>query len=128
MNTRRDIATEEDIKLLVDTFYTKVNADVLLSPVFNEFAKIDWPKHLPIMYNFWNMVLLGKNGYTGQPFPKHLILPISGEHFNRWLQLFEQTIDELFIGEKAEEAKQRAMIIAQIFQYKMGIFPKEPIS
>lgn len=74
------------------------------------------------------MVLLGKNGYKGQPFPKHLVLPISGEHFNRWLTLFEQTIDELFEGEKAEEAKQRAMMIAQTFQYKMGIFPKESIN
>lgn len=52
MNIHKDITTEEDIQLLIDTFYAKVNADALLSPVFNGFAKIDWPKHLPVMYNF----------------------------------------------------------------------------
>ena len=101
-----DITTTEDVKLLVDTFYASVNADDLLSPVFNDVVKVDWPHHLPAMYSFWNTLLFGKMDYKGQPFPKHLALPIEVRHFERWLYLFTNTVNTLFAGEKAEEAKQ----------------------
>jgi hemoglobin len=116
-----DITTREDIKLLIDTFYASVNADHLLSPIFNEVAEVDWPHHLPVMYSFWNSILFGNMEYKGQPFPKHLALPIEARHFQRWLYLFTETVNTLFAGEKAEEAKQRAASIAHIFQYKMGL-------
>jgi hemoglobin len=116
-----DITTEEDIKRLVDTFYASVNQDPLLEPVFNGHAQVDWPHHLPIMYQFWSSLLLGSASYKGQPFPKHMALPIGREHFERWLQLFHQTVDRLFSGDKAEEAKVRAQNVAYMFQYKMGL-------
>ena len=121
---KKDIENEDDIKLLVDTFYNSVNEDVLLSPVFNNFAKVDWEHHLPMMYNFWSTVLLGSMNYKGQPFPKHMNLPIQPAHFNRWIDLFTKAIDLLFSGEKAEEAKQKALNIARIFQLKMGFTEK----
>jgi hemoglobin len=115
-----DIATEADVKRLVDAFYEKVNADELLSPVFNEIAAVQWA-HLPVMYSFWSSILLGTASYYGRPFPKHLALPVRREHFDRWLQLFTGTVDELFEGDKAEEAKMRGYSIAQVFQYRMGL-------
>jgi hemoglobin len=118
-----DITTQEDVQLMVDTFYASVQADHLLSPVFNDFAKVNWSHHLPVMYSFWNTLLFGKMDYKGQPFPKHLALPIEARHFKRWLFLFTETVNNLFEGEKAEEAKQRAASIAQLFQYKMGLLP-----
>ncbi|MFD2248623.1 group III truncated hemoglobin [Pontibacter ruber] len=117
---KKDIANEADIKLLVDTFYDTVNKDELLSPVFNDFAHVNWEHHLPIMYNFWSSVLFGTMAYKGQPFPKHLRLPIEQKHFQRWIQLFTETVDRLFEGTKATEIKQKALSIAQIFQMKMG--------
>ncbi|GAB3534285.1 hypothetical protein GCM10027443_21120 [Pontibacter brevis] len=119
---KKDIETEADIKLLVDTFYDNVNKDELLSPIFNTFAKVNWQTHLPVMYNFWSTVLLGNMAYRGQPFPKHLRLPIEKQHFSRWTALFNQTVDMLFEGEKSAEAKQKAASIAKIFQVKMGLF------
>ena len=119
---RRDIATEDDIKLLVDTFYDQVNQDELLSPVFNGFANVNWPEHLPVMYKFWSTVLFGSMAYKGQPFPKHMRLPVDRKHFARWECLFTQTVDELFEGPKAAEAKQKAASIARIFQMKLGLF------
>lgn len=118
---RRDLQTEEDIKLLVDTFYDAVNKDELLSPVFNTTAQVDWERHLPVMYKFWSTVLLGSMAYKGQPFPKHLNLPINRAHFARWVALFTGTVDKLFAGDKATEAKQKANSIAQVFQMKMGM-------
>lgn len=120
----KDITCMEDIKQLVDRFYDKVNADPLLSPVFNGFAKVDWQKHLPVMYNFWGSILLGTASYSGQPFPKHMALPVTAEHFSRWMDLFLNTIDENFEGPKAEEAILRARSIALIFQSRMGLLPK----
>lgn len=118
---KKDIANEADIKLLVDTFYDNVNKDDMLSPVFNDFAHVNWEHHLPIMYSFWSSVLFGTMAYKGQPFPKHLRLPVEQKHFQRWISLFTQTVDTLFEGEKATEIKQKALSIAQIFQMKMGL-------
>ncbi|MBD1398539.1 group III truncated hemoglobin [Pontibacter sp. JH31] len=116
-----DITGEQDIKLLVDTFYGKVNDDELLGPIFNGFAQVNWEHHLPVMYSFWSSVLFGTMAYKGQPFPKHMRLPINRQHFARWVELFTQTADELFEGQKTQELKQKASSIAQIFQMKMGL-------
>ncbi|GGG31883.1 hypothetical protein GCM10011323_39030 [Pontibacter amylolyticus] len=118
---KEDIKDEQDIKLLVDSFYAKVNEDDLLGPIFNGFANVDWAHHLPIMYNFWSSVLLGTMAYKGQPFPKHMRLPIDRQHFARWVMLFSETADELFEGDKTKELKQKATSIAQVFQMKLGL-------
>jgi hemoglobin len=115
---RIDILNRDSVKLLVDKFYDKVQTDPLLSPVFSH---VDWPHHLPTMYNFWSSILLGDQTYQGNPLQKHLALPVTAEHFNQWLSLFHQTVNENFEGEKAEEAKQRAQSIASLFQFKMGL-------
>ena len=115
----KTIHTKEDVIYLVDSFYEKVNQDELLSPIFNDFAKVDWESHMPTMYSFWSSILLGEESYSGRPFPKHLPLPIKQKHFDRWLELFHQTVDENFKGELAIEAKSRASNIAQIFSFKI---------
>jgi hemoglobin len=116
-----DIATEQDITLLVDSFYQKVNADGLLSPIFNNLAQVDWEEHLPAMYKFWGSLLLRNNSYQGQPWPKHAVLPVNAAHFDRWLTLFKKTVDEHFAGPKAVEAKNLAASIADTFQNRMGL-------
>jgi hemoglobin len=113
-----DIKTRNEIIILVDQFYGKVNQDQLLAPVF---AHVDWPKHLPIMYNFWSSMLLGDQSYQGNPFQKHIALPIEPRHFDRWLELFIETVDENFTGAKAEEVKTRAHNIAGVFQHRLGL-------
>lgn len=124
---KRNIENKDDIKLLVDTFYDHVNQDELLGPVFNDFAKIDWEHHLPLMYNFWSTILFGSMAYKGQPFPKHMHLPIKREHFSRWVELFTQTIDDLFEGVKAVEIKQKAISIAQVFQMRLGLIDYQAV-
>ncbi|MEQ8470398.1 MAG: group III truncated hemoglobin [Marinoscillum sp.] len=117
-----DIKDLTDIKLLVDSFYDKIRNDPKLSPIFNEVIKDKWPVHLEKMYTFWQTALLSEHTYFGRPFPPHAQLPVDASHFDRWITLFYETIDENFVGEKADEAKIRSGKMAMMFQYKIEYF------
>ena len=125
MTAKNDIATLEDIKLLVDTFYSQVQKDDFLGPIFNEKIGNRWPEHLEKMYRFWQTILLEVHTYSGSPFPPHKQLPVAKEHFNRWMDLFTQTTDSLFTGALADEAKLRAKNMAEMFNYKIEYFRNE---
>ena len=114
-----DLHTEADIIQLVDAFYARVDADDLLRPIFHDVARVDWQAHLPKMYDFWSSVLLGTSRYKGRPMARHFPLPIQAAHFQRWLALFSATVDALFIGPKAAEAKTKARNIGAMFEHRM---------
>ena len=120
MKEKKDIKEFDDIKLMVNTFYSHVRKDELLGPIFNERIGNNWPKHLEKMYRFWQTVLLHVQAYSGSPFLPHATLPIDKTHFDRWLSLFEKTITENFEGEVANDAIQRASNMAQMFQFKIA--------
>ncbi len=117
---KKDILSLEDVKLLVDTFYGKVRKDEFIGPIFDERIQDRWPEHLAKMYTFWQTVLLGEHTYYGSPFPPHAQLPVERPHFERWLSLFSETLDELFNGEVAQEAIWRANKMAEMFQFKIN--------
>ena len=118
-----DIAHSADIRALIDRFYDHVKKDEVIGFIFNDIAQVDWPKHLPVMYAFWEFLLLDKpDAYRGNPIQKHLDLhqkiPLQAEHFDRWLSLFQSTVDELFEGPKADDAKFRAYSISETWKPK----------
>lgn len=115
---KKDIENSEDIRRLVDNFYAKVREDDLLGTVFAERIN-EWSKHLETMYGFWQTVLFGDALYKGSPFVHHAGLPVSALHFERWLELFNQTLDEFFQGRRTEEARWRAEKMAQLFKGKL---------
>jgi hemoglobin len=121
METKTDIENIDHIKILVDTFYQKVQQDKLLGPIFTGAIR-DWPHHLEKMYRFWQTVLLDQHTYSGSPFPPHAHMPIDETHFNRWLQIFHETVDNLFTGKIAGEAKWRSEKMAAMFQHKIAFY------
>ncbi|WP_214070017.1 group III truncated hemoglobin [Mucilaginibacter sp. dw_454] len=123
-----EILTLDDIKLLVDTFYGRIQNNDLLAPIFNQRIENNWPQHLEKMYRFWQTVLLDEYTYLGSPFPPHAKLPVEHKHFETWLALFNQTVDELFTGLKAEEAKWRAAKMAQMFEAKIAHVRNNPLN
>lgn len=118
-----DIVGKEDIKQLVDTFYGRVRQDELLGPIFNSIIGDGWEHHLPRMYAFWGMSLLGEGGYTGNAVQKHVAvdrqLPLEEEHFGRWIQLWTDAVDHLFAGKLADDAKKKAGLMLQLIQIKI---------
>jgi len=120
---KKDIESQKDIELLVDAFYDKVQADDLIGYIFTDIAKVNWEKHLPVMYDFFENMLFYTGTYTGNPMELHKhvsrLFPFTAAHFARWNLLFAQTVDELFEGEKAALAKQRAKSISAVMQLKL---------
>ena len=120
---KKEIEKFEDVQLLVRSFYNKVLNDDMLAPFFSYVKEHHWDKHLEVLFTFWNNILFYSGGYYGNPLQVHKTLHhfsnLSTEDFKRWLQLFNETVDELFEGEKAELAKQRALSIATIMQIKI---------
>ena len=119
-----DITDRTDVVRLVDAFYDRVRGDSLLSPIFDGVAHVDWDVHLPKMYDFWESVLFGKIGFKGNPLVVHRELarraPLTNMEFDRWLHLFQVSVDALFAGPCAEEAKLRASRIAGVMQHHIA--------
>jgi hemoglobin len=119
-----DIASHANIERLVDAFYERVRTDDLLGPIFDDVARVDWAAHLPRMYAFWNAVLFGEMGFKGNPLAAHRALaqrtPLTAREFDRWIALFHETVDSLFAGSMANEAKRRALSIAATMQYHIA--------
>ncbi|MFV8327253.1 group III truncated hemoglobin [Flavobacterium sp. ZS1P14] len=119
---KTDIKNRNDIEKLVNTFYSKIKTDAKIGYFFTAVAKVNWEAHLPKMYDFWDNILFSNGNYTGNPMIKHKELHQKSEmkeaHFQHWNALFNETVDELFTGEKAEEIKQRAMNISALMLFK----------
>lgn len=111
-----DISSKEDISQLVHEFYGKVLKDEQLSTFFKD---LDFEVHMPKMINFWSFALLNEPGYTTNVVEKHLHMPLRDNHFEHWLNLFNETIDEHFSGEIANQAKQRAQLIGWTIKSKI---------
>ena len=105
----------------MNSFYDKVRKDGLIGPIFTDVAQVDWDEHLPKLQNFWADLLLGESTYRGYPFPPHTKLNLQPAHFHQWLRLFTETVDEHFVGLKAEEAKSRALRIARNFMINLNM-------
>jgi len=114
-----DISSIKDVRRLVDTFYGKVRVDGLIGPIFIGVIRDNWPAHLDKMVKFWQTVLLEEHTYFGSPFVPHARMPLEARHFDVWLGLWNATVDELFEGAKATEAKWRAAKMAEMFLSKI---------
>ena len=99
------IESREDVSLLVHTFYSKIRKDDLLGPIFNaHISEEEWPQHLIKLTDFWETNLFGVRKFKGSPTKKHLKVDknldytIDQMHFGKWLQLWVETINKLFVG------------------------------
>lgn len=106
---------EASIERLVREFYSRARKDALLGPIFNT-AVADWEHHIAKIADFWSSIMLRTGRYEGRPMRPHLLLSLTGGHFDRWLMLFEQTAREIFAAVAAEAFLTRARLIADSFE------------
>ena len=121
---KKDIADRNDLLKLLTLFYSKLLADRSISYLFTDIAKIDLPHHMETLVNFWDSVLFQNDVYRKNAMQPHLVLhqksPLQKHHFETWLTYFNESVDELFEGEKALLAKERALSIATVMQIKIS--------
>jgi len=115
--------TREHIKELVIHFYSRVQKDELLGPIFNEVAQVDWDHHIPLLCQFWNSIMLKTNEYRGNAYMKHVLLKkqaeIREEHFVRWLEIFKQEAIKHIPTDAAEKIIEKSSLIAKSLRYGM---------
>jgi hemoglobin len=120
--TGGDLDSEATIAELVRRFYGAVAQDDLLGPVFIDVARVDWPQHLTTLTAFWCRALLGQEGYAGNPFRQHRAVheraPFGHAHFDRWLQLFDQTL-AAWTGPHVERARALAREVARVHAHQL---------
>jgi hemoglobin len=121
--SRGDIATRADCERLVRAFYGRALTDPVIGFLFTDVAHLDLEAHVPRITSFWETVLLGARSYGGGAFAPHARLnakvPLQRGHFERWLVLWNATVDELFAGEVAELAKAHADRVAHAFHGRL---------
>lgn len=121
----KDITTPSDIHHLLNKFYEKAFADDIIGYIFKNAPGFILEEHLPVIASFWESVLFGVASYKGNPMLKHIELnrsiPLKAEHFERWLQLWEQTVKENFEGTIANDAVTKAKSIAYLMQQKIQL-------
>jgi hemoglobin len=126
----RDISDRADCERLVRAFYSRAMGDPLIGWLFVDVAKLDLEAHVPVIASFWETILLGSQTYAGGAFRPHAELhmraPLRAAHFERWLVLWCETVDELFAGERAELAKAHAIRVARAFHGRLQTLPTEP--
>ncbi len=49
---KKDVIQMDDVKILVDSFYGKVQKDALLKNIFNTIIQDRWAAHMEKMYTF----------------------------------------------------------------------------
>lgn len=110
----KDITTNDDVKLLVDTFYSRARKDEFIGPIFEKYIH-NWEAHHIKLYQFWRTVILKQAAYRAHPVQMHFKMALSREHFDRWIELWTATVDDLFEGENAQVAKYRGDKMSDAF-------------
>ena len=122
-----DINGRPEIERLVNSFYERIRFDELLGFIFNEVADVDWDSHLSKMYDFWETVLFRAGSYRGNLLGAHAKLvsrtAMGREQFDRWLELFRSTVDELFSGENADHIMRCADDMANVIYSRINNVP-----
>lgn len=117
---KEDIASVYDIELLIDNFYQRVSANPVIGYIFSDDEKVNLKKSLPVMVQFWENALFYTGGYKENPLmiikQVNKYFPLTPAHFIEWNNLFLNSLDELFAGEKANLAKERAINISAAMQ------------
>lgn len=113
---RHDLATRADVELLLRRFYGGAFDDEVLTEPFAELAGRGLEDHLSVMCDFWETVLFRGGLYRRSALEAHRqvhqLTPLTAAHFQRWLSLWTATVDQMYDGPVADQAKIQATRMA----------------
>lgn len=122
-----DTVDRPKIEEMVRKFYAVVLKDDILSPYFinalgDDLNNGKWYEHMHTLDSFWLMMMAEEKGYNGHPFPPHAFLgQMYPETFERWLKLFKEVVESMFIPEISEKFYRKGNILAEQFMDNLGI-------
>lgn len=122
--SNRDIQSRQDVEILVHSFYSKVRKHEGLGPFFNEVID-DWSLHIKRFTDFWHSNLFLSKTYKGKTLKAHISVDnhfshnLRDSHFKIWVEIWNQSVNALFFGEKANQAKKRAHCMAHMMSRKV---------
>lgn len=115
----KHIKSREDINEIIRKFYGQVRDNDILGPIFTKaIPEEEWDFHMEKITDFWDSAVFGSMSFKGNPATSHVNLDqknnykITQEHFAIWLNHWNETINENYEGEIAENMKMRARKMA----------------
>ena len=86
---------DQMIRRVVAEFYARARKHDVLGPIFEAHVS-NWDEHIDRISAFWSSVLLMTGRYDGRPMPAHARIPgLTSEHFDIWVSLFRDTVQDL---------------------------------
>jgi len=129
MTDLHDIRDRDDIVRLVTTFYGTLFDDPVLGPIFRDVARVNLDEHIPRFADFWENILFQTGAYRGglmaAHIKVHLLESLGTEHLQRWLDTWEWTVDQLFIGPRANHAKLQASRVGVNMLQRLAMFDQQ---
>ena len=103
-------------------FYEKALNDKILAPFFvdelgDNLEDEEWVEHIELLADFWLAKLLGEDTYYGNFVGAHVKMPhIKQDSFTRWLELFSETSDEVYVPEVSTIFKKKGLQLSKQFK------------
>ena len=118
--------TLENIETLVQKFYEKAMLDNDIGHFFtlelgDELTNEDWIDHISRLVDFWGTVFLEERLYKSDPYGPHFtIIGLEKENFTRWMHLFNETADEIYIPVIANKFKEKGLHYSKDFMNRIN--------
>jgi hemoglobin len=108
-----DLDSVGEVHQFVTRFYRQIAQDERFHRYFNVIARVDWHAHTLQLTDFWAGVLFEtEHDDADAVIESHRWLheqePFDAELFERWLEIFDETLDGGWQGPLAERARHRA--------------------
>lgn len=83
----------------------------------------DWVEHIDLLVNFWATIFLEEDPYKGDPYGPHFtIIGLEKEDFERWLKLFSDISDEVYVSEIANKFKEKGQFYSEDFMRRLNSY------
>ncbi|WP_309499180.1 group III truncated hemoglobin [Sulfurovum sp.] len=107
-------------------FYHKAMKDAQIGHFFilelgDDITSEDWTEHIDTLVNFWATVFLDDTLYYSDPYGPHFsIVGLQREDFTRWIELFSQSADQVYMPQMADLFKEKGIFYSKDFMQRLN--------